>query len=133
MQAPFESAPENLQEMLAYWQKVLRLGDWDIDAELVPFGELEDGTMACNMVDLHMRVAKVSVCRPEDQSCFKGLLWEYDMERLLIHELIHIPLLAWEPEGELEECNHEFAINLLSQALVGLKRKALGMSSEAKI
>lgn len=111
---------DQLQELCTIWQKRLRLQDWVIRIVLVPAREIT-GTGRCSY-EIDSKSALVQILRPEDYSGDRDL-WPYDMEEVLVHELLH---LHWAPlktrEGSPEETAEEQAVASLAGALTRLSR-----------
>ncbi|MGD1941848.1 MAG: hypothetical protein ACFB0G_11100 [Leptolyngbyaceae cyanobacterium] len=108
---------EWLDERLEFWQKILRLGDWKITAQIVPQSELDEGVAGNLHHDQHMRKGEIRIMRPEDLPQLRTKLFEADVEHTLVHELLHIHLLSAEFQLEKQE---EFAINAIADALMAL-------------
>lgn len=83
--------PEQLAERLDYWQHRLCLDQWVIELRVVGEGVIE-GKGRCETLMTKNR-ARVSLLRhdlhPEDAA-------PYDMEQILVHELLHIHFAAWD-------------------------------------
>ncbi|MEO1208873.1 MAG: hypothetical protein AAFX78_04945 [Cyanobacteria bacterium J06638_20] len=107
---------------ITFWQEKLRLMDWQITVEVHRLHDL-DGCMGRVEIDHHMRIALIKLMDPADEPAVPNLLYPYRPEEVLVHELLHIPLADWVPDGEAEEANHEWAINSLVGALMGLKQE----------
>lgn len=81
----------NLLERLAFWQAVLRLQDWDIDATFVRRQDLTSTTaLGQTTIDCYRR-ARVRILDPLD---FTDREWpvDRDSEATLVHELVHLHL-----------------------------------------
>jgi hypothetical protein len=112
---------EELLAKCAEWQKILGLQDWSITLKMKRAHDMpEDCGGTCNHMD-SKRVAIVSILDPID---YPPNAWvPHDMERDLVHELLHIHLEHWETERDgLEYYSKERAIHALSVALVNLHR-----------
>lgn len=116
---------EQLKSLCALWQKRLRLRDWRIDVRFVDSGELPDqggGTCQPHPPD---RTAVIKILRPDSYNAtsdfYKAFPDVFDVERTLIHELLHIPLDGIVEAGdEVEEFRHraqEQAIEQITDAL----------------
>lgn len=119
---------EELRELCVYWQKRLRLQDWEIYVEYVR-KDAADGWWGELTVrhNLH-RYARVRVVEP---GSFLPPDWpreKTDPEYILVHELLHIyteGILGEPPEGQQVNrdgvCNHwaEQMADAVAQALVG--------------
>lgn len=111
--------PEQLQERLAYWQKVLRLQDWNIYARIVRGYEMENpNAMAHINVVYCNKSAIIRIMDPIDYE--PDIVTPQDMEQSLVHELLHIHLWALNDDDTHNEM--EQAIEAMSMALVQLER-----------
>ncbi|WP_160112318.1 hypothetical protein [Salicibibacter kimchii] len=122
MSGQFIFTQEELEQKLVYWQKILKLQDWDISIEKKKMiGEDFEGNVQCF---LESKEAFISILdedyRPDDS------LGEHDMEETLVHELLHLHLY---PISEIAEDKpnydlfEEQAINALAKAYVYLDRR----------
>lgn len=116
-----------LKERLTYWQRVLRLQDWRIHAEMVDSDEIENNAGQCH-VHQHGKTAVIKLIRQEaynrTSSFAKAFPDTLDTEVTLVHELLHIPFdgLFVEEDNEIREDREESALELLAYSLVRLDR-----------
>lgn len=113
---------EALRERLAYWQRVLRLQDWDIALRMVT--DVRDFADAdyCGecRAQTDYRRAVILLLDPAVEATREvrtGLVAEfcYEPEQVLVHELLH--LIVPKAEG----C--EYAVESLAKTLMGLKQQ----------
>ena len=108
-----------LEERLAYWQKQLRLQDWDVEIRMVRRFEAGDheGSMAYVEVYLPKRHARINFIEPRDVDP-EG--WPVEsMERSLVHELLHLHMWPFNPEDDTPAYTAmEQAVHALAGALV---------------
>ena len=116
----------NLPELCVFWQKVLRLQDWDVKLAVVRFHELEDGNLfGQSSWIISKKYAAIKILDYRDYHL--GHWWDRDQEGTLIHELLHLhlaPLKAtsnWR-DGSLEMYALENVIETIASALLFLKR-----------
>lgn len=110
-----------LQELCGWWQKVLRLQDWDV--KVLVKRRFQMPADAQGQVDyvLQNRKAVISVLAAEDYE--PDHLWPQDQEKTLVHELIHLHMAPFAaPTGTPQDIAQEQAIEALAGALVRLKR-----------
>jgi hypothetical protein len=116
----------NLPELCVFWQKVLRLQDWDVKLAVVRFHELEDGNLfgqSSWIISKRYAAIKILDCR----DYHLGHWWDRDQEETLVHELLHLhlaPLKAasnWR-DGSLEMYALENVIETIASSLLFLKR-----------
>jgi hypothetical protein len=118
--------PQQMQARCEYWQKVLRLQDWNIVVSIVSALEMDSPrAWGQNHWFSHEKVSKIKLVTPEDAAKQGGMV-QYIPEETLVHELLHLHLASWETEGDLELAQMEFAINAIAHALF-----TLHMSSRA--
>ena len=121
---------KELKKLCKYWQKKLGLQTWDLRISWLPDKEAVSGNYACVMVDVHHRVAMVRITplrrlvSPDvsGQSIKQNLL-VYNLERSVLHELLHVYLHEYNigriGEGALDDQLEERFINNLADALIG--------------
>lgn len=114
---------EQLREKCAEWQRILRLQDWDVRTSIVRASgmKMED----CNAeisVNVQHRLATVRILDPIDYG--DDNLNPQDMERHLVHELLHIHLWSFTEnlQGPLADAEEQ-ALNMIANALIGLYRR----------
>lgn len=108
---------EDLAAWCAQWQRRLRLQDWDVRIRAVERGSLVDPTSRGQLNwDLYHKTAHIAVVVSADLEATDPL---YDPRRTVIHELLHIALIAWVVEdGSAEDTAQEQAINAIARAFV---------------
>lgn len=79
---------EQLQDRLQYWQKVLRLENWDVKVKIDRVFNLHPNTQGCCEWTLSRMEALIRILDPADwdPSC----IYPQDMETTLVHELLHL-------------------------------------------
>ena len=116
-----------VDEALAYWQKVLRLQDWDILARVTRQSEMNctDASATCQVV-MFRKQAQIKLLDPTD---YDRALWKQDHEESLVHELLHLhyePLFWAQPEKDRNDnwkVAEEQAICSIASGLVARKRE----------
>jgi hypothetical protein len=113
---------EQLEERLAFWQKVLRLQDWRVRVRLVRQRDLRDpGNQGESEWVLENRAAVIRVLEPFDYP--SDSVWPQDMERTLVHELLHLHFAPFDAEPDTaESIAQEQAIDCIATGLVALHR-----------
>lgn len=112
---------EELQEKLEFWQKRLRLADWDVDVKIVPLREMDGSQSGQVTYSVEHKWANIKLIDPADYSM--EAMRPYVMERTLIHELLHLHMTAFKTQyGTPEGLAEEQLINALSSALIELAR-----------
>lgn len=115
---------EELKSSLVYWQKRLRLQDWDIVLELVRLKEwlalgkdaYTAGVCAANRPCGWARIRLLHI----DDIAEDAVPSIRDPEVTLVHELLHLVMPVSSPEGD--DAHGERAINRIAEALVTERR-----------
>ncbi|RMG28482.1 MAG: hypothetical protein D6732_18820 [Methanobacteriota archaeon] len=106
----------DLSSLLSFWLPILKLTNWDITAKYVSHASMPDGdTMGHISIWENYLRAEIKILHPRD---YRGEL-PFDIEQVLLHELIHI----WTNEvknGDTKE--EERVCESLSWALLNLWR-----------
>jgi len=110
---------EELRAVCWYWQRMLRLCDWTIEIRYGTYDEMRDGNAGAMLhyMEEH-RHAKLYVLRPPQRKA--DTLCAYDVERDIVHELCHIPLLPFDGKQRKKRLyiNVEVAVNAYADALL---------------
>lgn len=118
---------EDLEKCVEKWQKFLRLQDVDIAISLERFTDLDHGDSTANITinDWH-KCATIYLLDPADYipGNFTNLIWGYDMEDAVVHELLHIHMHPYTPDdrNSLEYLALEVCISTMAETLVTLDR-----------
>lgn len=106
-----------LEKLCRKWQKILRLQDWKISIGFCELREIKVNRYAEIKSNEHHKTATILILREELHP--PGHCGEiYSIEKIIVHELIHLHFLCYDENTE------EVAINCISEALVKLERKA---------
>lgn len=118
--APIDLSPETLAGLVAIWQQRLRLQDWDLDVNYVRGYDMSD-RLSYGEIDVFQekKFAKIDLLTAGD--AFPGGYHGYDLERTLVHELLHIHLAPLRDDSKM--VFEEQAIHAISVALVDAYRK----------
>lgn len=111
---------QTLRGLCSEWQERLRLQDWDIFTEICRARDLPSGVAGHNKIDLLKKKSVIAVLAEADHD--PNSAWPYDVEKTLVHELLH---LHFETNCEITEAQHvafEQGIDILSRVLVNMKR-----------
>ena len=113
---------EKLDALCVEWQNILHLQAWDIVVKICRSGEFEDkDCVGENLWDLRVCKSFIRILDPID---YKSSSWGYDMEVCLVHELLHLHFMSFQPKDDgLEHDFMESVIERLASVLVDLKRK----------
>lgn len=113
---------EQLKQCCEVWQRRLRLRDWRIDVRFGDNTELDGNEGTCKAFrDDRLAIIRVIKQEAFDQTddYYKAFGDTFDAERILIHEMLHIPFEGiFNVEAEKhEDVAQEQAINAVTNAL----------------
>jgi hypothetical protein len=114
---------DRLEELLEEWKSILHLEQWDISLRIrrqKDFLEGDNqGEITFNRVECQ---AIIHILDPID---WVDILFNQDMEKTLVHELLHIIYADFEPEDSdsLQYTLWHRSIDSMARVLVSLKRK----------
>ncbi len=117
---------KKLEFFVRKWQKTLGLQDWEIEIRHTHHSNLSGGRSADVQMNLDAREALVQIIEPGHYYHWNNK--EQDVEKDIVHELIHIPLQAVEiyarrKEEKAIEIAVENAVNQIKMALIMLDRR----------
>lgn len=112
----------SIEELLAEWQKRLSLQDWELIASFKRAYEMPDKLGSIEFSHTKLR-GEIKIMDPLDYCSEQEFNKGYDIEFILVHELLHIhTAFTPKPTEGWEECMEERAINSIAKALVNAKR-----------
>lgn len=109
------------QEKLKYWQSILGLNDWDIKVKIIKQCEFcwcEDASGEVKYNFIH----KEAIIHLLDPKEFKNPDFKYDIEKTLIHELLHCKFAIIEKDQTIDDLSHQL-IDEISKIMIKLKRR----------
>jgi hypothetical protein len=114
---------EEIDKRVAWWAKLLRVQDWEIEAGFERLCNRDEGNDAAawNTIDETQKFSRITIIDPDDWADS----WTYnkDWETALVHEMIHLLIHPFMPKkGDPRNASAEQAIVCLSNALVALVR-----------
>ena len=115
-----ENDNREIMDLLKKWQKILKLEHWEIILKIVRRSELECPIHDYGNVSFGptMERAVLKLCRVDDiQEDFP-----YDLEIVLVHELLHLIFGCWVELTETQDGLMERAIERIAITLVSLER-----------
>lgn len=106
-----ELSDEQLKSLCRLWQKRLKLQDWRIAVFLADSGEM-NGAQGDAHFQREKKLGVIRILRPEafdeTDQYHKAFPDVFDVERTLIHELLHAPLDGlFETEENTEQHKHD--------------------------
>lgn len=112
-----------LQPLCEEWQKILGLSHWEIVIKTKRKEQMTIQGAGCCTWNTCGEQAIIEICDPMD---WDNDDFEQDIEKTLVHELLHIVFGDWEnkEDGSAVDILHEQAIDRTAKALMTLKRKA---------
>ncbi|MCU1238160.1 MAG: hypothetical protein JWP63_6127 [Candidatus Solibacter sp.] len=111
-------------EKLWFWQRRLKLEDWNITVVVARATELKPKTLGNIHWDSAKKTAVLHVLDPADYDLPPREMLD-DMEFTVVHELIHLelsPVLSQFPRDEANRRDEEHAVNQMADALLKLQR-----------
>mgnify|MGYP001640448745 CR=1 FL=1 len=104
------------------WQGILKLNDWDVVIEVGRPDELSEPDREGEVVVV---LAKgEALIRLLDPNIPYDFPFPYDMEKVLVHELLHLSCAAFEPEDDsLRHDLWEQTIERMAKTLVAFQRR----------
>jgi hypothetical protein len=114
----------DLDDLLAKWQAILRLQDWDVDIGYYRAFDMLQGKQGTCKPTLTKKHAIIKILDPQDYD--PDIVKPQDVECIVVHELIHLHFAPIDDDipGGLPTTCLEWAVDALSRALVKLDRKA---------
>lgn len=117
-----------LEECCSLWMKRLRLQDWEIRLLVSRHDKMDPDTLGHCLVIGNLKIADIHLIDPCDINGVDSMRGcTYDMEKTLVHELLHIHHWDCSPsvDDKLANQAHEQAIELTAMALVAAYRNTL--------
>lgn len=114
---------DELRQLCAEYQRILRLGDWKVRVKVGRPGPGHENDGASVTYDTTARIAEILVTSPEYYST--AALTPQDMEVDLVHELVHLYFVPLgKPSEDTAAILFEAAIDSIAEAIVSLRRAA---------
>lgn len=115
---------EEIEDLAREWQRELKIQDWTIEVEIVRGKRLADDDGGIEF-EQKRREAYIMIRDPRD--VHKDRIRPYDMEVVLVHELLHCSLAVFTAAqlDSHEDITQEVTIHAVSQALVRMKRRSV--------
>lgn len=114
---------KNVDELCRKWQKILRLEDWEIHTELFSAREFEECDRQGEVVyDISTGQAIIHLL---DVDARLDTPFPYDLEKVLVHELLHLHFAIFEPEKE-DSLRHDLwerTVEKMAQIMLRLHRQ----------
>lgn len=112
--------PSDIPARLAYWQRRLRIQDWDIEARVERMSSIGPGVFGNCARNNESRHARIRLLDPDDVDT-SAIPSSHDLEETMVHELLHVVFHCASEDTE-SRVAFEQAIDSTARALVGLER-----------
>lgn len=112
---------ENANRLLSFWQKQLRIEDWNVFLYIKRIYDMREDSIGRCAPAPSTRTAVIALLHPGDYA--PSICTPYDMEQTLVHELLHVSFAASEPDPGDKHLMFEQSLDALSYALVNLNRE----------
>lgn len=110
-----------VQDKLVIWKQRLKLADWKVSVTMSRRSDLKPRTLGGIRWDKAKKSAAMSVLDPAEYKLpFEEML--ADIEFTIVHELVHLELASL-PRSEASRSNEEYAVNRITEALLGLAKE----------
>lgn len=111
----------NLDALLRKWSAILKLQDWELIARYVRLWDLREKSEGQATICLRLKMAAIRILDPVD---YCDADWKQDVERTLVHELLHIHLEFFgKPASPTDDDMREQAVESITRALVEMDRR----------
>lgn len=109
------------------WKPVLRLQDWQIRCEVCRADSMDGAYGTCKAI-ASKRQALIRILDP-DEVIPHHYIWEFDLEQVVVHELLHCYTHLIEDAQEIENSMMlEQMVDGLAWTLVAMKRSGADMT-----
>ena len=120
----------DLSALVAKWQPILRLQDWDITAIYERHFAMDDGKQGGVKWLRRLKQARIRVLDPSDY----GVQWQpQDVEATVVHEMLHVHFALVDDYVSLSLDLFEQSIEAISLALIRLDRQTLAPSPHPRL
>ena len=112
---------QELERCMAYWKPILGLSEWGIFVKIAHKGDM-DLTCVSGEIEYNFtgREAQIRILHQEDWPSTK---FDQDMERTLVHEMLHLKFdHVCHPKGDINMMHHQL-LNDMAISLVTVKRR----------
>ena len=126
---------DELNSYLEKWIKILGLSEWTIRAKITRSEELSDNGNQGEVCKVNVtRMASIKLRDPIDWP--SDCMGEYDMEEVLVHELLHCSFSLLDTDHELRENVQHQLLNDMARAFIktarGYKDESDGAAAEGE-
>ncbi len=119
-----------LKTRLKYWQKILRLQDWDVSIRYNSAVDMAENNQGQIYLDCASRRAMINILQPNEYRTPIDK-WKQDIDNTIIHELLHIITHFWTVEsGSIDYILKEQAIDIVARSLVLLDTQTRPSSAQ---
>lgn len=119
-----EAALKDLQMICDKWQDILRLNDWKITVKFSRWHELGDSNYLAQVSYMvNTKRAVIEIIHPDDFRPQCTDFGEPDLEKTIVHELLHLPTFSWDTQNPHADLLKEQFIEQMANILTTLKRR----------
>ncbi|MCW8128934.1 MAG: hypothetical protein KIS92_00990 [Planctomycetota bacterium] len=118
-----EFAQRDLERLLEYWQRALRLQDWKISVAFTNHGNLKEGDFGEVDWCANHKMARIKLVNHDTLPEALNFIPPPSSEETLVHELLHLHFAPYAKREESEGVKLEIAINCIAGALVSERLK----------
>ncbi len=111
---------DELNKLLVEWQKRLKLGDWNIRLIKCRANKMTENCLGEVNYELSNLTAVIHLL---DEIDYPSELFSYDMEQVLVHELLHLVFATVTPDdvGSLKHTLFEQSIEKMANVFIEFK------------
>lgn len=113
-----------LLNILSGWQNRLGLGAWTFNVSIEDRRNIRQGIAHVDY-DVFQQAARICICHPEEYEHPCEDFIEYDLEWVILHELLHIrlePITRGYEDGSSASEQEEVIINQIARAFLSMRR-----------
>ena len=118
---------KKLQKIMRKWKKILRLNMWDISISFERQSNFSSDSLDTAVGEINYLIesgsAIIKILDPVD---WPDSPFDNDIEKVVVHELLHLHFAVFEPKGKVKRANWELIIETLAKTMVDLRRKKRG-------
>lgn len=118
---PQSPAKPALNALCTKWQRILRLQDWDVKILFARGFDLTAGKQGTIEWVSKKKSAFVKILDPQDYE--PAIRWPQDVEKTVVHELLHLHYAPIDDTEGLREMILEQAVECIATALISLDRQ----------
>ncbi len=111
----------DLEPLVQKWAAILKLQDWEVLARYARDWDIRERSEGQATISIRLKTCTIRILDPVD---YCDSSWPQDVERVLVHELIHCHLEFFGKAEGVADDMREQAVESLTRALIGLDRRS---------